>query len=146
MTEASTATDIARHPLTRWTGPLNLPDFTQLSDEAFAPVFEAALAAHAQEIAAIAGNPDAPTIDNTLAALELSGEALNHVSSIFWLRAGAHTNDLIQSVERDIAPKMARHYSAISMNAALFARIDALYARRDGLGLDAETLRVLERS
>ena len=146
MTEASTATDVPRHPLTHWTGPLNLPDFTKLSDEAFAPVFEAALAAHAREIAAIAGNPDAPTIDNTLAALELSGEALNHVSSIFWLRAGAHTNDLIQSVERDIAPKMARHYSAISMNPALFARIDALYAKRDSLGLDAETLRVLERS
>ena len=109
-------------------------------------MFEAALAAHAREIAAIAGDPDAPTIDNTLAALELSGEALNHVSSIFWLRAGAHTNDLIQSVERDIAPKMARHYSAISMNPALFARIDALYAQRDSLGLDAETLRVLERS
>ena len=68
------------------------------------------------------------------------------MSSIFWLRAGAHTNDLIQSIERDIAPKMARHYSAISMNPALFARIDALYARRDSLGLDAETLRVLERS
>ena len=145
MTEASSV-DLSRHPLTRWTGPLNLPDFSQLSDEAFLPVFEAAFAAHSQEIAAIAANPDAPTIANTLAALELSGEALSHVSSIFWLRAGAHTNDLIQSVERDVAPKMARHYSAISMNPALFARIDALYAQRDGLGLDAETLRVLERS
>ena len=145
MTEAASV-DLSRHPLTHWTGPLNLPDFSQLSDEAFAPVFEAALAAHDKEIAAIAGNPAAPTIDNTLAALELSGEALSHVSSIFWLRAGAHTNDLIQSVERDIAPKMARHYSAISMNPALFARIDALYAKRDSLGLDAETLRVLERS
>ena len=145
MTEASSV-DLSRHPLTRWTGPLNLPDFSQLSDEAFLPVFEAAFAAHSQEIAAIAANPGAPTIANTLAALELSGEALSHVSSIFWLRAGAHTNDLIQSVERDVAPKMARHYSAISMNPALFARIDALYAQRDGLGLDAETLRVLERS
>ena len=76
----------------------------------------------------------------------MSGEALGHVSAIFWLRAGAHTNDMIQSIERDIAPKMARHYSAISMNPALFARIDALYQKRDGLGLDAETLRVLERS
>src|SRR4051794_20960185 len=138
--------DLSRHPLTRWTGPLGLPDFRQLSDEAFEPVFDAALADHDREIAAIAFNPEAPTIPNTLAALELSGEALSHVSSIFWLRAGAHTNDLIQQVERDIAPKMARHYSAISMNPALFARIDRLYQRRASLGLDPETLRVLERT
>jgi peptidyl-dipeptidase Dcp len=138
--------DLSRHPLTRWTGPLGLPDFRQLSDEAFEPVFDAALADHDREIAAIASNPEAPTIANTLAALELSGEALSHVSSIFWLRAGAHTNDLVQQVERDIAPKMARHYSAISMNPELFARIDALYEQRAGLGLDPETLRVLERT
>jgi peptidyl-dipeptidase Dcp len=136
--------DLSRHPLTRWTGPLGLPDFKQLSDEAFEPVFDAALAGHDREIADIASNAEPPTIENTLAALELSGEPLSHVSSIFWLRAGAHTNDLIQQVERDIAPKMARHYSAISMNPALFARIDALYQQRDTLGLDAETMRVLE--
>ena len=130
MTETNASIDLSRHPLTNWTGPLGMPDFSQLSDEAFEPVFDAALAAHDREIAAISGNPEAPTVDNTLAALELSGEALSHVSSIFWLRAGAHTNDLVQQVERDIAPKMARHYSAISMNPALFARIDALYAKR----------------
>jgi peptidyl-dipeptidase Dcp len=144
MTENAAAIDLSRHPLTHWTGPLGLPDFTQFSDDAFRPAFDATLAAHEQEIAAIAGNAEAPTINNTLAALELSGEALSHVSSIFWLRAGAHTNDLIQEVERDVAPKMARHYSAIAMNPALFARIDALYQKRDTLGLDAETLRVLE--
>lgn len=138
--------DLSRHPLTRWTGPLGLPDFTQLSDDAFAPVFAAALADHEREIAGIADNPEPATIENTLAALELAGEALSHVSSIFSLRAGAHTNDLIQEVERDMAPKMARHYSAISMNPALFARIDALYRQRETLGLDAETLRVLEQT
>jgi len=138
--------DLWRHPLTRWTGPLGLPDFTQLSDDAFAPVFDAALADHDREIAQIAGNAEPPTIANTLAALELAGEALSHVSSIFWLRAGAHTNDLVHQVERDIAPKMARHYSAISMNPALFARIDALYQQREALDLDAETLRVVEQT
>ncbi len=146
MTDSNAPIDLARHPLTRWTGPLGLPDFAALSDDAFAPVFEAALATHTAEIAAIASNPEKPTIENTLAAMELSGEALSRVSSIFWLRAGAHTNDLIQAVERDIAPKMARHWSAISMNSALFARIDRLYADREKLGLDAETLRVLEQT
>jgi peptidyl-dipeptidase Dcp len=139
------AIDLATHSLTNWTGPLGLPDFAKLEDEAFGPVFEAALAAHEAEIAAIADDTDAPTVDNTLAALELSGKPLDRVSSIFWLRAGAHTNDTIRALERDIAPKMARHFSAISMNAKLFARIDDLYRRRDELGLDAETKRVLEQ-
>ena len=138
--------DLTAHPLTRWTRPLGLPDFAAIRDEDFSPVFDAALAAHEAEIDAIASNPEPATIENTLAALELSGEALDHVSAIFWCRAGAHTNDTIQGVERAIAPKMSRHFSAISMNDRLFSRIDDLYQRRDSLGLDAETLRVLEKS
>ena len=140
------AVDLATHPLTAWKGPLGLPDFSRIGDSAFGPVFDAALAAHEVEIEAIAGNAEAPAIDNTLAALELSGQLLERVSSIFWCRAGAHTNPAIQSLERDVAPKMARHFSAISMNERLFARIAALYQRRAALGLDAETLRVLEKT
>ena len=138
--------DLSAHPLTHWTGPLGLPDFSQLTDDAFGPVFDAALAAHDAEVDKIAGNVAIATIDNALAALELSGQPLDRVSSIFWCRAGAHTNDEIQAMEREIAPKMAKHWSAISMNSALFARLDALYQMRAELGLDAETLRVLERS
>jgi peptidyl-dipeptidase Dcp len=138
--------DLSRHPLTRWAGPLGLPDFGSLDDGDFGPVFDAALKAHSAEIDAIAGNPNPPTIDNTLAALELAGDPLDRVSSIFWCRAGAHTNDAIQAMEREIAPKMSRHYSAISMNEPLFSRIDALHAKRAELGLDAETLRVLEKT
>ncbi|MEP9397488.1 M3 family metallopeptidase [Mesorhizobium sp. KR2-14] len=141
-----TAVDLKSHPLTLWSGPLGLPDFSRIGDGDFASVFDAALRAHEAEISEIAGNSEAPTIDNTLAALELSGDALDRVSAIFWCRAGAHTNPTIQALERDISPKMARHYSTISMNEKLFARIDDLYQRRDTLGLDAETLRVLERS
>ncbi|MEO5323782.1 M3 family metallopeptidase [Mesorhizobium sp. CC13] len=142
----SATTDLARHPLTHWTGPLGLPDFTRIEDGAFGPVFDAALAAHAAEVEAIANNAEPATIANTLEALELAGEALDHVSAIFWCRAGAHTNDAIQAMEREISPKMARHFSQISMNEKLFGRIDDLYSRRASLGLDAETLRVLEKS
>ena len=138
--------DLATHPLTAWKGPLGLPDFRRIADKDFGPVFDAALAAHATEIEAIAGDVQAPTIDNTLAALELAGQPLDRVSSIFWCRAGAHTNKDIQALERDISPKMARHFSAISMNEKLFARIDALYQKRASLNLDAETLRVLEKT
>ncbi|MGX5850519.1 M3 family metallopeptidase [Mesorhizobium sp. PL10] len=138
--------DLAVHPLTKWQGPLGLPDFANIGDGDFSQAFDAALKAHEAEIDAIAGNKDAPTIENTLAALELAGEPLDHVSSIFWCRAGAHTNDAIQALEREISPKMSRHFSAISMNEKLFARIDDLYQRRDSLKLDAETLRVLEKT
>ncbi|MER9895847.1 M3 family metallopeptidase [Mesorhizobium sp. M0119] len=138
--------DLAAHPLTAWQGPLGLPDFTRIGDGDFFSVFDASLKAHEAEIEAIAGNTGMPTIENTLAALELAGEALDHVSSIFWCRAGAHTNEAIQALERDISPKMSRHFSAISMNERLFARIDDLYQRREALKLDAETLRVLEKT
>ena len=142
----SAAIDLDSHSLTHWTGSFGLPDFSRISVEDFAPVFDAALKAHEAEIEAIAGNTEPASIENTLAALELCGEALNRASAIFWCRAGAHTNDDIQALERDIAPKMSRHFSAISMNEKLFARIDALYANRASLDLDAETLRVLEKT
>lgn len=137
--------DLAANPLTLWTGPLGLPDFSRIGDGDFGPVFDAALAAHMAQIEAIAANPEQPTIDNTLKALELSGQELDRVSSIFWCKAGADTNDTIQALERAISPKMARHFSSISMNEKLFARIDDLY-QREKLALDAETLRVLEKT
>ena len=140
------AIDLATHPLTAWNGPLGLPDFSRIGDGDFASVFDAALEAHAAEIDTIAGSTESPTIANTLAALELAGDSLDRVSSIFWCGAGAHTNPAIQALEREISPRMARHFSAISMNANLFARIDDLYQRRQSLKLDAETLRVLEKT
>jgi peptidyl-dipeptidase Dcp len=132
--------------LISWEGSFGLPDFDKISDSGFAAAFGAAMETHNAEIAAITGSDTDPTIENTLAALELSGEALSRVSSVFWLKAGAHTNAEIERLEREISPKLSRHYSAISMNKALFNRIDDLHTRRDALGLDAETLRVLEES
>lgn len=129
----------------RWSGFGGMPRFDRISDAEFAPAFDAGFAAHDAEIDAIAGNPDAPTFDNTIVALELAGDALSRVSAIFWNRAGAHTNPEIQALEREIAPKMSRHYSRIGMNAALFDRIDRLWEARASLGLDEEQGRVLER-
>lgn len=131
--------------LTNWTGPLGLPDFTAFSDQDFPAAFDMALADDLADIDAIIGHPEAPTIENTLKALQLSGESLDRVSSIFWTLAGANTNDAIQALERSIAPKLSRHSSSIMMNPHLFARIDSLYEQRDLLGLDAETDRVLEK-
>lgn len=131
--------------LVEWTGLNGLPRFDLVRDEAFAGSFDAALAAHEAEIDAVASNPDVPTFENTVVALEIAGDALSRVSALFWSRAGANTNDTIQALERDIAPKMSRHYSKIGTNAALFKRIDALWEGRAGLNLSLEQVRVLER-
>lgn len=146
MVPGSPLVDLSSNPLTAWKGPLGLPEFDHIKDADFAPAFDAALAAHEAEIAAIAESPEPATVDNTLAALELSGKALSRVSAVFWCRAGAHTNDEIQKLEREIAPRLARHYSRIAMNEALFRRVDALYTSRESLGLDPETARVLEKT
>ncbi|MBP1885557.1 M3 family metallopeptidase [Sinorhizobium mexicanum] len=131
--------------LVNWTGHEGLPRFDAVKDEDFAPAFDAALAAHEAEIDAIAHNPEPPTFENTVVALEIAGDELSRVSALFWNKAGAHTNDVIQALEREIAPKMSRHYSKIGMNPALFSRIDTLWEKREGLGLDLEATRVLER-
>ena len=131
--------------LVEWTGLNGLPRFDLVKDDAFADGFAAALAAHEAEIDTIAGNPEPATFDNTIVALEIAGDELSRVSALFWSRAGANTNDTIQALERDIAPKMSRHYSKIGTNAVLFARIDALWEARETLNLSLEQTRVLER-
>lgn len=131
--------------LTEWNGTNGLPRFDAVRDDDFAGAFDATLASHDAEIDEIAGNADEPGFANTIIALETAGDALSRVSALFWNKAGAHTNPAIQALEREIAPKMSRHYSRISMNAALFARVDALWEKRETLGLNGEELRVLER-
>ncbi len=131
--------------LVHWTGHEGLPRFESVKDEDFAAAFDAAFAVHEAEIDGIANNPEPPTFDNTVVALEIAGGDLSRVSALFWNKAGAHTNDAIQALEREIAPKMSRHYSKIGTNAALFARINALWEKRGVLGLDIEAMRVLER-
>ena len=128
-----------------WNGLSGLPRFDLVKDTDFAPAFEMALAHHDAEIEAIANNPAEPDFANTIVALEIAGDDLSRVSALFWNRAGAHSNDAIQAMEREIAPRMSRHYSKISQNEALFNRIDTLWSKREELGLTLEETRVLER-
>src|SRR4029077_5180617 len=131
--------------LADWIAPFVAPPLEAVKPEHFPPAFEQALAAHRGEIAALAGDAATPTFKNTVTALERSGRALTRVSNVFYVLAGAHTSEAIQAIERDIAPKLARHWNEIHLNAALFARLDALHGRRDGLALTDEQARVLER-
>src|SRR5436305_1369650 len=110
--------------LAEWTGPFGVPPFERIVPEYFAPAFAHAFAAHEAEIAAIAGNAAEPTFANTIEAMELSGAALTRVENLFHVLAGAHTNDAILAIERDLAPLEAKHWNRILMDEALFRRID----------------------
>ncbi len=128
-----------------WKTPFGAPPFDRIKPEHFKPAYEQALAEHNDEIATIANNAAPPDFANTIVALEKTGSLLMRVELVFGNLTGADTNDALQEIERDMAPVLSRHWNAIHLNAALFKRIDDLYARRDALGLDAEEMRVLER-
>ena len=140
-----TAQTAANPLLADWSAPFGAPPLGEIKPEHFAPAFEQALAAHCTEIDAIATEAAAADFANTVAALERSGRALARVSSVFYVLAGAHTSEAIQAIERDMAPRLARHWNDIHLNDKLFARLDAVHTRAAGLGLSGEQARVLER-
>ncbi len=131
--------------LAEWDAPDGVPPFGRIKPEHFAAAYARALAGHEAEIAAIAADPAPPSFANTIAAMENSGRALTRVGNVFHVLVGAHSNDALLAIERDIAPQIARHFNAIHTNAALFRRIDTLARAADTLGLTAEQKRVLER-
>ena len=136
----------ASNPLLQdWATPFGIPPFEAVQPEHYRPAFEAALAAQRTAVDAIAADAAEPAFDNTVAALETSGAALKKVSAVFYNLTGSHTNEALQAVEREMAPRMAQHRNAIFMNAALFRRVDALMRRRAALNLTPEQTRVLER-
>jgi len=128
-----------------WTTPYEAPPFDLIQTADYRPAYDEALEQHRAEIAAIGGNPEAPSFDNTIAALERSGKPLRRIEMVFGQLSAAATNDELQAVERDVVVLVARHWNDIFLDPKLFARIDALYEKRDTLGLDPEALRVLER-
>ncbi len=142
---SSGGTAAANPLLGAWTGAFGLPPFAALKPEHFPPAFQQALARQRAEVDAIAANPAAPDFDNTVAAMELGGELLNRVSSVFFVLAGADTSDALQEVERDISPLLARHSNEIYLSEPLFRRFDGLHRRRESLGLTDEQKRVLDR-
>ena len=124
--------------------PFQAPPFDKIKDEDFQPAIEAGIAQQQAEIQAIANNPDAPTFDNTIVALEKSGQLLTRVSEVFDGVTGANTNDTLQKVRTIEAPKLAAHQDFIYLNTKLFARVAAIYKQRDTLKLDPESMRLLD--
>lgn len=125
--------------------PLHYPQFDKIKDSDFAPAFDAGMAQQLKEIDAIANNPEKPTFENTIIAMENSGRTLGRATTVFFNLVGTDTNPTREKLQGDYAPKFAAHRDAINLNGKLFARVKALYDTRDSLGLDAQGVRLVER-
>jgi len=148
---AQTATPVAApdadNPLLQpWEAPYGLPPFERIRPEHFEPALRAAMAEHRAELAALTAQPEPPSFDNTLARLDRCGRRLDKVAAVFYNLTASATTPALQAVQRAMAGPLAAHHSAVYMDAALFARVDALHAQRHALGLDGEQLRLLERT
>src|SRR5574343_273168 len=125
--------------------PFGYPMFDQIKNEDYAPAFAEGMRINAAEIEAIAASKQPATFDNTIVAMEKSGQLLSRVSSVFGNLSGANTNDSFKALERELSPKLAAHSDAIRLNEKLYARIKSLYDQRDKLRLDAEAKYLLQR-
>jgi peptidyl-dipeptidase Dcp len=145
VTTTTEDTHTSSNPLlVRSTLPFDAPPFDAIADSDFGPALEEAMRRHRDEIETIAHTPTAPTFENTIEALERSGQALLRVTSVFNVLASANTNDTLQQLQEAIAPRLAAHNDAIWLNAKLFARVEAVHAERRTLALDAESQRLLD--
>ncbi len=152
--QATTPTTPAKPaPAAAYSGPfaapspldLHYPQFDHIKDSDFAPAFDAGMAQQLREIDAIANNPEAPSFQNTIVAMERSGRVLDRATSVFFNLVGTDKNPARAALEVEYAPKFAAHRDAIALNPRLFARIKTLYDARASLGLDAIDLRLLEK-
>ena len=125
--------------------PYDFPPFDQIENAHFGPAIEAGMALHREEVQAIADQSEPATFENTIVAMERAGQTLSNVMRVFSALAGAHTNPELQATQREFAPRLAAHGDAIQLNPELFARIEAVYAQRHELDLDAEAIRLVER-
>lgn len=135
---------MSKSALLKWSGFEGLPDFSKIHDEDFKPAFEEALKDAEAEVEKIAACEQPATIEGFLTSFELAGSALDHVCSVFFLRSGALSNDLIQQLEQDFVPKLSRYSSRLMMDPRLFAKIDALHEQSKEGKFDTETTRVIE--
>ncbi|MGA0594443.1 M3 family metallopeptidase [Enterovirga sp. CN4-39] len=135
----------AKALLEPWTTPYEAPPFDRIDRAGFREAFDLAMEEDRREIDAIANDSAQPSFDNTIVALERSGQLLNRISATFFNLTGADTDETLKAIEREVAPVLSKHNSSIYLNDALFRRIDALKQRRDELGLGSEELRLLDR-
>jgi len=124
--------------------PFNVQPFDRIDEAHFVPAFAKGMEEQNAEVAAIVDNPKSPTFDNTILALDQSGELLGEVSRVFFALSGSNTNDELQGIQKEIAPRLAAHKDEIQLNPGLFARVKTVYDERETLDLNPEQLFLLE--
>ena len=124
---------------------LKYPPFDKIKNEHYAPAFELGMKQHMQEIDSIALDQDLASFENTILAMEKAGSLLDRVSTVFYALTSAHTNDEMEKVRSEMAPKLSAHSDKILLNDALFQRVNTLYDNRMDLGLDNESVRLIEK-
>ena len=125
--------------------PYQYPPFDKIKDEHFVPAIEAGMREQLKEIEPIANDSEKPTFDNTIVAMERTGRLLDRAQRTFSNLNACDTNPTRQKIDKEMAPKLAAHHDEIFLNPKLFARVKALYEKRDELGLDPESAYLLER-
>lgn len=120
------------------------PPFDKIKDSDFEPALAEGMKVQMEEIYKIINNPAAPAFENTLVAMEKSGQLLTRVNNVFNLLTGANTNPVLQKIQEETAPRLAAHQDAIYLNSKLFSRIEKIYNNRNRLKIDAESNRLIE--
>ncbi|MGB4205896.1 MAG: M3 family metallopeptidase [Bacteroidales bacterium] len=126
--------------------PFNVPPFDRISEKHYLPAFEEGMKRHNLEIQDIVNNAEEPTFKNTIEALEYSGRLLADVQFVFYNAYSSNTNDEIQRIATEIAPELSLHADNIKLNAKLFERVNAVYAQKENLDLNAEQRKLLEET
>lgn len=130
----------------RWTTPFGLPPFDRIRPDHFPPAFDHEMEVNVAEMEAVAANPEPPTFANTIEAMERCGKTLGRITSVFYNLLSSNGNDALEAIAREYAPKFAQHYSRLSLDPRIFARVDAVHARRDELDLTVAERRLLDRA
>jgi peptidyl-dipeptidase Dcp len=131
---------------TTWNTPYGVPPFNEIKNEHFRPAFERGIAQLQDDIRKIAESAEAPTFENTIAAMDNTGELLNKVSGVFFNVLESDTDDERQAIAQEVSPKLSKSSDDIYLNAKLFARVKAVYEQKDNLHLDAESASLLEKT
>lgn len=143
--EAPVETATAENPFfAEYDTPFQVPPFDIIKPEHFIPAYEKGMEQEKAEIEKLADNPEAPTFENTIVALDRAGKLLSDVSRVFGGLSGANTNDEIKAIQKEMAPRLAAHRDEINLNKKLFERIKSVYERREALSLDDEQMYLLE--
>jgi len=128
----------------KWETPFEVPPFEEIKTAHYMPAYFKGFEEQKNEIKAIINNPDEPTFDNTIKALEYSGELLTKVRRVFGGLNSANTNDSLQAISREVAPLMSKHRDDISMNDSLFQRVKSVFGNMDKFNLTEEEKKVLD--